>query len=162
MFTRLESALQNNAAVGALILRLTLGGVFLAHGFAALFIYTPAGMAQFFGAVGIPLPGFSAWLLILTHLAGGAMLIAGLLTRVNALVHAFAMAVATVKVHLAQGFFLSGIIVDATSGSTIVGGYEYALTLALASVALAFVGPGAFALDRAVGLQPRLEPSTQA
>lgn len=162
MFNRLESALQQREQLGGLVLRLILGAVFLAHGFAALFVYTPAGMAQFFGAVGIPLPLLSAWLVALTHLAGGTMLLLGLLTRLNAAVHAFVMLVATAKVHLAQGFFMSAIIVDAAGGQAMVGGYEFALTLAAASLALVFVGPGAFALDRVTGLQPRRVPSLQS
>lgn len=162
MLNRYETFFQERAALGGLILRGVLGVVFLAHGYAALTIYTPAGLAQYFGSLGIPLPALSAWLLTLTHLAGGAMILLGLLTRLNALVHAFVMLVAVATAHLGQGFFLTAIVVDAANGVAVVGGYEFALTLAVACVALAFVGPGAWALDRVVGLRPPLRASAQA
>lgn len=152
MINQFEGWLSGKQGFGAMLLRVTLGVVFLMHGYLAMFVYTPAGMAQFFGSVGVPFPLFSAWLLGLMHLAGGTMLLLGLFTRINALVHTFIMAVATVKVHLAQGFFMSGIIIDATNGVAIAGGYEYALTLALASLGLAFIGGGSYALERRLGL----------
>lgn len=162
MYNRFESYLQQYTEWGGFLLRMILGVVFLAHGYAAAFIYTPAGEAQFLASLGFPLPAVSAWLLIVTHFAGGAMILLGLFTRLNALVHTFVMAMAVFTAHLSQGFFLKGIVLDAANGVAVAGGYEFALTLAVASLSLAFVGPGVFALDRAVGVQPQLRPSTQS
>ncbi len=74
--------------------------------------------------------------LILVELLGGAALILGLFTRLAAVPLAFSMLVATVLVHLPNGFFSSS------------GGIEYTLLLTVACVALAMTGPGEAALDR--------------
>ncbi|KAK0351054.1 hypothetical protein LTR94_026516, partial [Friedmanniomyces endolithicus] len=42
------------APYAALILRLSLGGLFLAHAGLKVFVFTPAGTAQFFGSLGLP------------------------------------------------------------------------------------------------------------
>ncbi len=64
------------------------------------------------------------------------------------------MAVAMVTAHLGQGFFMTGIILDATNGIAVAGGFEFTLTLTVASLGLAFIGPGAYALDRVTGIAP--------
>ncbi len=147
MLRRFENLLGNYSPFGTLILRVALGTVFLAHGYAAAFVYTPAGLAGFFGMIGIPLPYLSAWGLLLVHLVGGTMILAGLFTRLNGLLHFFVMAVAAVAAHGSQGFFQSAIILDAAKNSAIVGGYEFTLMLSLAALSLGFTGGGAFALD---------------
>ena len=50
--------------------------------------------------------------------------------------------------HLRQGFFLTGIVVDAAKGIAIAGGYEYTLLVLAATVTLVLAGGGALALDR--------------
>ena len=42
------------APYAALILRITLGILFLAHAGLKVFVFTPAGAAQFFGSLGLP------------------------------------------------------------------------------------------------------------
>ena len=59
MIARIENFLTEQSRFGGLILRLSLGVVFMAHGYLAAFVYTPAGTAQFFGSVGIPFPAFN-------------------------------------------------------------------------------------------------------
>jgi len=44
------------APYAALILRIALGILFLAHAGLKVFVFTPAGAAQFFGSLGLPLP----------------------------------------------------------------------------------------------------------
>ena len=155
MIARIEDFLMKRSHLGGLILRVQLGVVFMAHGYLAAFVYTPAGTAQFFANVGIPFPAFNAWVLILVHLTSGAMIIAGLFTRLNALLHFAMMAVAVVMVHASQGFYLSAIILDAANGVAMVGGYEYALTVTIATLALVFIGPGALALDHVISASSR-------
>ena len=58
-----------------LILRVTLGILFLAHAGLKIFVFTPAGAAQFFGSLG--LPPFLAYMTILIETIGGLALIAG-------------------------------------------------------------------------------------
>src|SRR5918998_984256 len=73
---------------------------------------------------------------VLTEVVGGAALILGLFTRLAAVPLAFSMLVATVLVHLPNGFFSSS------------GGVEFTLLLTVACVALALTGPGKTSLDR--------------
>ena len=66
---------QNTAPYAALILRVSLGVLFLAHGALKLFVFTPAGTVGFFESLG--LPGFFAYLTILAEVGGGAALNGG-------------------------------------------------------------------------------------
>ena len=119
---------------GITLLRLAIGGIFVAHGSQKLFIYGRSGVTGAMAHMGIPFPAISAVLATLTEFVGGIALLLGLFTRLAALPVAFAMFVALAKVHFKGGFFLPM-------------GYEYVLTLMLANIALALTGPGAFALD---------------
>ena len=122
---------------GLLLLRAALGLVFVAHGAQKLVTMGVPGVAGFLGQLGVPLPGLSAVLLIAVELGGGLLIAAGALTRVAALLTAAAMAVATLTVHLPNGFFLPN-------------GVEFTLTLMLASLALAMTGAGRYSVDAAL------------
>lgn len=132
---------------GITVLRVTLGVIFLMHGYLGFFVFTPAGMTAFNASKGIPFPAITAWFVILGHFVGGAMLVLGILTRLGALVHVVIMGGAVFFVHLEQGFFMHGIIVDAAAGKAMAGGYEYALCLLLSSVAVLLLGSGPLGLD---------------
>jgi putative oxidoreductase len=132
---------------GITVLRVTLGAIFLMHGYLGFFVFTPAGMTAFNASKGIPFPAITAWFVILGHFVGGAMLVLGILTRLGALVHVVIMAGAVFFVHLEQGFFMHGIIVDAAAGKAMAGGYEYSLCLLLSSVAVLLLGSGPLGLD---------------
>ncbi len=133
---------------GATILRIVLGIIYVMHAYLALFVFTPAGMAAFGAKVGLPAPALMAWVVIVVHGLGGLMLILGLWTRWAAAAHVPIMLGALVKVHLSQGFFMKGIIVDAAAGKAMAGGYEYVLVLLGATVAQLFLGSGAWAVTR--------------
>lgn len=120
--------------IGLAILRITLGGVFLAHGIQKVVVWGIAGGVPFFRDVGIPLPEVAAPLVASVETLGGAALVLGLLTRPAAVALAVVMLVAAVTVHLPHGFFLPG-------------GMEFVLTLAAASTCIAIAGPGAFAVE---------------
>lgn len=132
---------------GITVLRVTLGVIFVLHGYLGFFVFTPAGMTAFNTSKGIPLPAITAWFVILGHFVGGAMLVLGVLTRLGALIHVVIMAGAVYFVHLAQGFFMDGIIVDAAAGKAIAGGYEYSLSLLMGSIAILISGSGPLGLD---------------
>lgn len=66
---------------------------------------------------------------------GGLALMLGLLTRPAALVSAFTMLVAIFSVHIGHGLFIAN------------GGYEFALALLAATVALTLLGAGRLSLD---------------
>ena len=81
----------------------SLGGLFLAHAGLKLFVFTPAGTAQFFGSVGLP-PAL-AYLTIATEVLGGIALILGVWTRVVAIVLVPILLGAIFTVHGSAGFF---------------------------------------------------------
>lgn len=135
--------------IGATILRVILGVIYVMHGYLAAFVYGPAGAAALMGNVmGIPAAPLLVWHLILAHLAGGLMLILGLWTRWAALANVPVMLCAVFLLHIGQGFFMSGRIVDAAAGRAQAAGYEFALLVLCATVAQVFLGGGALALTR--------------
>jgi putative oxidoreductase len=127
----------SSSAWGPTVLRLVVGIVFVAHGWQKIHmgVHTVAG---FMGNIGIPAPTVSAAVLIAVEFLGGIALILGLGTRWVALLLAFDMVVAILAVHLKNGFFLPT-------------GYEFALTLLVASISLALTGGGTASVDSALG-----------
>jgi putative oxidoreductase len=132
---------------GLALLRIGIGGIFVAHGIQKLAVFGLPGLAGFLGQIGVPFPMLSAVAVTAAELLGGLALVAGLFTRWAALPLAFSMVVAAVTVHLKDGFFLPN-------------GVEYVLALFLASVALALTGSGAFSVDRL--LEKRSEEKSEA
>jgi putative oxidoreductase len=133
----LLTATPSHQQLGIAILRILVGIVFAAHGAQKLFVYGLAGTSGAFGKMGIPMPGVIGPFIALLEFFGGLALVIGLLTRLAALGLAFDMVGAILLVHLAGGFFLPT-------------GFEYALTLLGASLAIALAGPGALAADHAL------------
>ena len=122
---------------GALLLRLTLGAIFLMHAYLAFSVIGPAGMTKYFMDAHIPFPQLGAWYVILAHGLGGICLVFGVLARWAALANVPVLAGALYFVHLKQGFFMKP-----------EGGYEYPLLLLGATVAQALLGPGSFTLKK--------------
>ena len=54
---------------------------------------------------------------------------------------------ALLNVHLSQGFFLTGIVINAERGRAVAGGYEYSLFLAISCVSILLLGGGPFSLE---------------
>lgn len=126
----------NRPELAALILRVALGGLFLAHAGLKLFVFTPAGTAGFFESIG--LPGALAYLIIAVELIGGLALIAGFHTRIVSLSLIPVLLGAIFTVHLGAGFFFSNAN----------GGWEYPAFWIVALVVQALLGDGAAALGR--------------
>ncbi|MEZ5458591.1 MAG: DoxX family protein [Steroidobacteraceae bacterium] len=125
-----------NVALAALLLRLGLGGMFIAHALLKYFVFTLPGTAQFFGALG--LPPWLAYPTFAAELIGGALLVAGWQTRVIALALLPVMLGAT-WAHAGNGWLFSAP----------QGGWEYPAFLTLGLVVQALLGDGALALRRA-------------
>ena len=134
---------------GIALLRIGIGGVFVAHGIQKLAVFGIGGLAGFLGQIGVPFPTLSAVAVTAAELLGGLALVAGLFTRWAALPLAFSMVVAAVTVHLKNGFFLPN-------------GIEYVLTLFLARVALALTGSGSFSVDRLLEKRAQEKPVAEA
>ena len=120
--------------VGLLVLRIALGIIFLSHGYPKLaHLRTGAQMQGFFVEHG--LPGYFVYVAGVIETFGGGLLVLGLFTRGAALLLAIEMSVAIWKVHSAHGYLA-------------VHDYEFPLTLATASFALATVGAGLISVDQ--------------
>ena len=121
--------------VGLALLRVILGVVFFAHGYLKFFKMGMDGVVGFFTSLGIPAPTIAAWGVTILEMVGGLALILGVLTPVIAILFAIEMAGVIFFAKRGQGFFAPK-------------GYEFELTLLVASLALALSGPGAFSLDK--------------
>jgi putative oxidoreductase len=122
------------APYAATALRVTLGILFLAHAGLKLFVFTPAGTAQFFGSLG--LPGALAYVVILAEVVGGLALIAGVYSRIVALALTPILLGAIFTVHGPAGFFFSNPN----------GGWEFLALWIVGLLAIALLGDGAYAL----------------
>lgn len=137
-------------SIGLLLLRVIVGGLFVGHGTQKLF--------GWFGGHG--LDGTGAWMESLgfrrgrvwaavgglAESLGGLLLALGFLTPLAAAAIVGVMTTATMAVHLRNGVWNTN------------GGYELPLVYAAAATAIAFMGPGAYSVDRLIGLS--IEPVT--
>jgi putative oxidoreductase len=127
----------NLNAAAALVLRVSLGTLFLAHAGLKYFVFTPQGAAGFFASVG--LPAELAYLTIGVEVLAGAALILGVAVR--------AVSIATLPILLGSIMF-----VHAGNGwlfSNENGGWEFPAFWAAALVVQALLGNGALALKTA-------------
>ena len=129
------------APYAALLLRVSLGVMFIAHSlYLKVFVFTIPGTVQFFESLG--LPGFAAYATIAAEGLGGIALILGVQTRYVTL--------ALVPV-LAGAFWAhsgNGWLFTAQGG-----GWEYPLFLIVVALVQALLGDGAYALVKSVRLE---------
>ncbi|MGQ9371041.1 DoxX family membrane protein [Azospirillum sp. A39] len=121
------------APYAALLLRLGLGAMLLAHGLLKVFVFTVPGTVQFFESVGYP--GLLAYPVILGEIGGGILLLLGLYARWVALALLPLLVGATLQ-HAGSGWLFSA------PG----GGWEFPAFWTLALVVQALLGDGAHAL----------------
>ena len=139
---RRELTWNPGADLGLLLLRLAVGGVFLAHGAQKIFgLWGGLGIAEFSRTLdlsGYANPGVFAWVAAVGELAAGAALVLGLLTPLAG-AGLVAFSINAVLVNLHNGFFISG-----PPGADAV---ELDVVLGLAAAALVLTGPGRIALE---------------
>lgn len=124
-----------STSAGLLLLRLSLGLMYLAHAGLKLFVFTLPGTAQFF--VGQGLPGALAHAVFAAEAVGGALLLLGVYPR------QVALALLPVLLGAAWVHAPNGWVFTAPGG-----GWEYPAFLAAMSVVLWLAGDGAAALKR--------------
>lgn len=122
------------APYAALLLRVALGILFLAHAGLKIFVFNPAGTAHFFASLGLP-PAL-AYLVMAAEVFGGIALILGLWTRVVAVALTPILLGAIFTVHGPAGFFFNNAN----------GGWEYLAFWTVALLVQAMLGDGAYAL----------------
>ena len=117
----------------ALVLRATLGTMFLAHGLLKVVVFTLPGTMSFFAAVGFP--GWLAYPVTVAEITGGALLILGIQTRAVSIA-LLPVLLGAVAVHIGNGWVFSNPN----------GGWEYPAFLTAATVTQAMLGDGALAV----------------
>lgn len=118
-----------------LLLRVTLGIMFISHGLTKLLVFTPAGTAKYFASVGFP--GWFAWPIIAFEVIGGILLVLGVYARLVAAVGALELFGAA-TVHFANGWMFTNAN----------GGWEYPIFLAIVAAIVALAGDGAFSMKQ--------------
>jgi putative oxidoreductase len=131
-----------NPAIAALVLRLSLGSMFIAHALLKYFVFTLPGTAQFFESLG--LPGVLGYATFAAELVGGVLLVLGVGTRIVALALVPVLLGAT-WAHLGNGWLFS----------VPKGGWEFPAFWTAALIVQALLGDGAYAL-RASARTPEL------
>ncbi|GAA4230277.1 putative oxidoreductase [Streptosporangium album] len=121
--------------IALLVARIAIGVIFSVHGWQKFTTMGLDGTTAFFDSAGIPLAGVAAPVVAVLELIGGIALVLGAALPVAGTLLALDMVGAIVFVHGANGFAADK------------GGYEFVLALAAGSLAIAFSGGGALAVD---------------
>lgn len=133
---------QTNSELAALVLRVSLGIMYLAHSvLLKLMTFGLEGTATFF--VGLGLPAWLAYATFAAEAVGGVLLVLGVQTRWVAIALIPALLGAVVWVHGANGWVFSAVN----------GGWEYPAFLIAASIVQFFLGDGAYAVTRSAGYE---------
>lgn len=122
--------------IALLASRLVLGTVMVLHGWQRWQIDGIARQTEIFAEAGVPSPGIFAWGSTILELAGGLLLIFGLLTPVVALLFLLQAALSIAYISGSNGPLLGN------------GGWEYAAVIGSVSLLLAVFGAGRAAVDQ--------------
>lgn len=132
----------SGADVGLLIMRLVLGGTFLAHGCQKLFgLFGGPGIGGFADTLtgyGYRSPQLLSWVTALTEVIGGGLVVLGLFTPLAA-AGLLGIMVNTVWLKLGNGFFVAPRNPGGVELDVLLGGLAAGITL---------TGPGRVALDK--------------
>ena len=123
------------AAISSTALRVTVGALFMVHGWWKLTDGVPATTA-WLDSLGVGYASLAAPVLIGAELLGGAALVLGLATRFVCLVLLAELGIAWYLVHRGHGLFVAD------------GGWELVLVVAVVLAGFALTGSGGTGLDR--------------
>ena len=123
-------------AAAALVLRLALAGLFLAHAWLKIFVFTPVGAAGYFQSLG--LPGALAYVTIAVEILGALALLLGFQTSLVALALIPVLLGAAILAHGPNGFWFTNAN----------GGWEYPAFWTVALFVQALLGGGLLALTK--------------
>ena len=117
----------------ALVLRVTLGIMFISHALLKYAVFTLPGTAKFFESLG--LPGPLAYLVFWAELVGGALILAG--------IHSRWVAAALIPILLGAAWAHAG---NGWVFSAPNGGWEYPVFLAAAAAVQGLLGDGKYSV----------------
>ncbi|WP_121258761.1 DoxX family protein [Nocardioides ferulae] len=127
--------------VAALVLRLALGPMLVAHGWNKVFgAGGLAGTTRWFEGLGLRPAAVHARVAAFSEMAAGALMVLGLFSGLTAAAFVGLMLVATLTDHRGKGYFV------------FKGGAEYTVLVAMVALGYACLGPGAWSLDEVLGL----------
>ena len=122
------------APYAALVLRIALGVMFIAHALLKYSVFTLPGTAKFFESLG--LPGPLAYLTFFAELVGGALILAGVYSRwVSAAL--IPILIGATWAHAGNGWVFTAAN----------GGWEYPAFLTIVALVQALLGDGKYALS---------------
>ncbi len=121
------------APYAALLLRLSLGSMWISHALLKLLVFTIPGFEGFLAKHGMPAE--LAWPVVLLELGGGALILLGAHGRIVSLA-LLPILVGATSAHIGNGWVFSAPN----------GGWEYPVFLIMASLVHAMLGDGAWAL----------------
>lgn len=119
----------NIKSLGVSLLRIHFGIILLAHGWLKVYVFSVAGTVGYFSSIG--LPSIIAYLVIFGELVGGLALVLGIQTKLAAA--------------LAVPIVFGAAVMNSGNGwlhSASGGGWEYAASLTVIAISLAFTGSG--------------------
>jgi putative oxidoreductase len=119
--------------LAALLLRVSLGVMFVAHGLLKLMVFTMAGTTQFFEQVGFA--GWMAYPVTYFEIAAGILLIAGFYSRYVAAA-GIPVLLGAVYVHSGNGWLFTAQN----------GGWEYPAFLTITAIVVTLLGDGEYSI----------------
>jgi putative oxidoreductase len=133
----------NAVNLALLALRVAAGAMLFAHGWNHLArMREGPGVSNWFASLGLWPGPAHAWLVTLTELGAGPLLVVGLVTPLAAAALVGVAVVAWVTNHRNAGFFVFRRPTE---------GWEYVMILTVLGLALGALGPGEWSLDDAIG-----------
>jgi putative oxidoreductase len=128
-------------------LRVMIGFGLAAHGYAKI-SRGPDAFASILTAIGVPAPGFMAWITSLLELLGGLSIMIGAFVAPLSVPLMLVMLVAMFSVHLQYGFSTVKLKAVTASGAEFgMPGYEMNLLYVAGLLTLALGGPGPASVD---------------